>query len=170
MARSEKQLKNITELHLPLPGWCCRSLAKLCLTLCDPVDCSTPGFSVLHYLLAFAQTYIHWINDAIQPSHPLLSPFSSCPQSFPASGSFPMSQLFPLGGQSIGASASASVLLMNIQGWFPLGVTVLISWCPGNPQESSPAPQLECISSLALSLLYGLTSVHDYWKTVAWTM
>ena len=54
-------------------------------------------------------------------------PFSSCPQSFPASGSFPMSQLFASGGQSIGASASAPVLPMNIQGWFPLGLTGLIS-------------------------------------------
>ena len=63
--------------------------------------------------------------------HPTISssvvPFSSCPQSFPASGSFPLSQLFASGGQSIGASASASVLPMNIQGWFPFGLTGLIS-------------------------------------------
>ena len=55
-----------------------------------------------------------------------VTPFSSCPQSFPASGSFPVSWLFPSGGQSIGASASVSVLPMNIQGWFPLGLTGLI--------------------------------------------
>ena len=65
--------------------------------------------------------------DAIQPSHPLLSPFSSHLQSFPASGSFPMSQFFASGVQSIGASASVSVLLMNIQDWSPLGWTGLIS-------------------------------------------
>ena len=63
--------------------------------------------------------------------HPTISssviPFSSCPQSFPASGSFPMSQLFTLGGQSIGASALASVHPMSIQGWFPLGMTGVIS-------------------------------------------
>ena len=75
------------------------------------MDCSTPGFPVLHYLLELAQTHVHRIGDAIQLSHPL-SPVSSCPQSFPASGSFPVSGLFESGGQSIGASASASVLLM----------------------------------------------------------
>ena len=73
-----------------------------------------------------AQTHVHWVSDAIQPSHPLLAlPVSACLQSFPASGSFPMSPLFASGGQSIGASAS--VLPMNIQGWFPLGLTGLIS-------------------------------------------
>ena len=51
---------------------CCCSVPKLCLTLCDPVDCSTPDFPVLHYLLELAQTHAHWVNDAIQPSHPLL--------------------------------------------------------------------------------------------------
>ena len=95
--------------------------------LWDPMDCSTPSFPVLHHLLEFAQTHVHWVGDAIQPSHPLL--FSSPPslQSFPASGSFPVSQFFTSGGQSIGASASASVLPMNIHGWFPLGLTGLIS-------------------------------------------
>ena len=66
-----------------------------------------------HYLLEFAQTHVHWVGDAIQPFHPV-SPVSSCPQSFPASGSFPMNRLFTSGGQSIGASASVSVLPMNI--------------------------------------------------------
>ena len=75
----------------------------------------------------FAQTHVHWVRDAIQPSHPLLPPFSSCLQSLPASGSFPRSRLFASGGQSFGASAAASVLTMNIQGWFPLGLTHLIS-------------------------------------------
>jgi len=69
---------------------------------------------------------IHWVGDAIQTSHPV-TPFSSCPQYFPASGSFPMSQLFESGGQSTEASASALVLPMNIQGWFPSGLTGLIS-------------------------------------------
>ena len=68
-----------------------------------------------------------WADDAIQPSHPLSPPFSSCSQSFPASGSHPMSWLFIIGGQSIGVLASASVLLMNFLSWFPLGLTGLIS-------------------------------------------
>ena len=53
---------------------CCYSVAKSCLTLCDPTDCSTPGFPVLHYQPEFAQTHVHWVDDAIQPSHPLLPP------------------------------------------------------------------------------------------------
>ena len=102
--------------------------------------------------------------------HPTISssvvPFFSCLQSFPASGSFLMSQFFVSAGQSIGASASASVLLMDIQGWLPLGWTGWISLQSKGSQESYPTPQLKSINSLALSLLYGptLTSIHDYWK------
>ena len=109
--------------------WCwfsCCSIAQSCLTLWDPMDCSMPGFPVLHHLPEFVQTHVHWVVDVIQTSHPVIS-FSSCLLSFPVSGSFPMSQLFPSGGQSIGTSASASVLPMNIQSWFPLGLTDLIS-------------------------------------------
>ena len=85
-----------------------------CPTLCDPMDCRTPCLPVHHQLQELAQTPIHQFLDAIQPSHPL-SPFSSCLPSFPASGSFLMSPFFESGGQSIGVSASASVLPMNIQ-------------------------------------------------------
>ena len=68
------------------------SVAQSCQTLCDPMNCSMPGFPVLHQLLELAQAHVHWVDDAIQPSHPLSSPsFSSCPQSFPASGSFSVS-------------------------------------------------------------------------------
>ena len=91
------------------------------------MDCSMPDFPVLHHLPEFAQAHDRWINDAIQQSHPLLFPFSSCLQSFWASRSFPVSSLFASGGQSIGVSASASVLPMNIQDWFPLGLIGLIS-------------------------------------------
>ena len=94
-------------------------------------------------------------------------PFSSCLQSFPASGSFPMSQFFTSGGQSIGASVSASVFPMNIQYWFPFEISLV--WSPFRPrdsQESSPTRQLKSISCLALSFLYGptLTSIPNYWK------
>ena len=91
------------------------------------LHCSTPGFPVYHQLLELAQTCVYWVGDAIQPSHSLSSPFFSWLQSFPASGSFPMSQFFTSGGQSIGVSASASVLPMNIQDWFLLGWTGWIS-------------------------------------------
>ena len=74
--------------------------------------------------------------------------------------------LNPSAGQSIGASTSTLVLPMNIQGWFPLGLTALISWQSKDSQESSPAPQFKSINSLILSLLYGptLTSVQDLEK------
>ena len=115
-------------LHSPKCYCCCCpcSVTKLCPTLCDPMDYSTPGFPDLHHLPELAQICVHWVGDAIQPSHPLTR-FSSCPQSFPASRSFPESRLLASGGQSIGASASVSVLAMNIQSWFPLGLTGLIS-------------------------------------------
>ena len=102
--------------------------------------------------------------------HPTISssvvPFSSCPQSFPALGSFPMSQLFTSGGQGTRASASTSVLQMNIQDWFHLGWTSWISFSPRDSQESSPTPQFKSINSSVLSFLYSSTliSIHDHWK------
>ena len=135
---------------------CVCSVTKLCLILCNPMDCSMPGFPVLHCLPEYAQIHVHWVGDAIQPSAAL---FSFCLQSFTASGPFPVSWFFASGDQSTGASASASVLPMNIridwfdlldvhgtlksllqqhssktsvlpmniQDWFPLGLTSLIS-------------------------------------------
>ena len=100
--------------------------------------------------------------ESVMPSNISSSviPFFSHLQSFPASGSFPMSQFFASGGQMIGISASASVLPMNIQDWFPLGLTGWISL------ESSPTPQFKSINSSVLSSHYSptLTSIHDYWK------
>ena len=94
--------------------------------LCNPMDCSTPSSPVLHYLPEFAQIHVHWVGNAIPPSSSVI-PFSSCLQFFPTSVSFPMSRLFASGGQITGVSASASVLPMKIQGWFPLGWTGWIS-------------------------------------------
>ena len=94
-------------------------------------------------------------------------PFSSCLQSFLASRSFQMSQFFSSGGQRIGASASASILPVNIKDWFPLGLMVWSPCCPRDSQVSSPTPQFKNINSSALSFLYDptLTSIHDYWKS-----
>ena len=93
------------------------SVAQSCPTLCDPMDCSTSSFPVLHYLPEFARPHIHGtLMLSISSS---ATPFSSRLQSFPASGPFPESQLYTSGCQSIGASAS--VLPMNIQDCFPLG-------------------------------------------------
>ena len=99
---------------------CCCSVIQSCPTLCNPIDCSMPGFPVHHQPPELAQTHAHWVSDAIQTS---LSQLTPSPPSFNLSqhqGFFPMSWLFTLGSQSIGASASASALLMNIQGLFPL--------------------------------------------------
>ena len=106
-----------------------------------------------------------WCHPAISSS---VVPFSSCLQSFPALGSFPMSQFFfASGDQGFGVSASASVIPMNIQDWFPLGWTGWISLQSKGLSESSPTPQLKGINTFALSFLYSptLTSIHDYWKT-----
>ena len=98
-----------------------------CLTLCNPMDYSTPGVPVHHQLPELAQTHVHRVGDAIKAISSSVVPFSSSLQSFPASGSFPVSRFFPSGGLSIGASASASVLPTNIQDWFPFRLTGLIS-------------------------------------------
>ena len=100
------------------------SVAQSCPTLSDPMNCSTTGLPVHHQLLEFTQTHVHPVGDVIQPSHPVI-PFSTCPQSLPASESFPMSQLFAWDGQSTGVSASASFLPKNTQDWSPLEWT---SW------------------------------------------
>ena len=116
---ADKRKPCLTFLH-------CSSVAQSCLTIWDPMDCSTPGLPVHHQLPEFIQTHVHWVGDGIQPSSSSVVPFSRL-QSFPAPGSFPVSQLFASGGQSIGVSASTSVLPMNIQDWFPLGWTGWIS-------------------------------------------
>ena len=104
-----------------------------------------------------------WCHSIISSS---AAHFSSCPQSFPASGSFPVSQLFTSGGQSIGASDSASILPMNIQDWFPLGWTGLISLLAKGLSRVFSSTTVWEQQFLALSLLYSptLTPVHDYWK------
>ena len=90
------------------------SVAQSSLTLCDPMDCSIPGLPLHHQLPELIQTHVHQVSDAIQPSQSSVILFS-CLLSFPASGSFLVSQFFTSGGQSIGVSALASVLPMNIQ-------------------------------------------------------
>ena len=142
---------------------CCCSVTKLCPTLQFhglelarlPCPSLSPG-------VCSNSCPLSW------QFHPTISssvvPFSSCLQSFPASGSFPMSWLFASDAQSTGVSASASVFPMNIQGWFSLGLTGFISL--QSKGLSRIFSRFKSINSLVLSLLYGptLTSVHDYWK------
>ena len=146
------------------PGETC-SFAQSYLTLVNPIDCSMPRFPVLHHFAELAQTHVHW-----QWCHPTISssviPFSSCLQSFPESGSFPMSQFFTSGSQSIEPSAAASVLPMNVQGWFPLGLTGLISLL------SKGLSRVFSNTTVWRHQFFGaqpfhcpiLTSIHYYWK------
>ena len=141
------------------------SVAQSCLTLCDPMNCSTPGLPVHHQLPESTQIHVHWVCDAIQPS---VIPFSSCPQSFPPSGSFQMSQLFASGGQSIGVSASTSVLPVNTQDWFPLGWSGWISLQSKGLSRDFSNTTVQRHHSSVLSFLYSptLTSIHDHWKSL----
>ena len=100
----------VGRIHFPIS-----SFAQSCPILCDPMDCSIPGFPVPQQLPELAQTHVHPVSGHAVISSSVV-PFSSCLQSFPASGSFPMSQFFTSVGQSIAVSASASVFLMSIQG------------------------------------------------------
>ena len=144
---------------------CCFSVTKLCLTLCRPMDLHhvrLPCPSLSPRVCSDSCPLTQWCHPTISSS---ATPFSSCPQAFPASGSFPTSQLFTLGGQNIRASASVWVLPMKIQGWFSIEVTCLISLHPRDSRESSPAPQFEgpCLvfnkcQMLSLSFLLSLKS------------
>ena len=139
------------------------SVAQSCLTVCEPMDCSTRGLPVHHQLLEF--THVHCVRDAIQPSHPVI-PFSSRLQSFPASGSFQKSQFFISGGQSIWVSTSASVLPMNTQDWSPLGWTGWISLQSKGLWRVFSNTTVGSINSSALGFLYDPThtTIPDYWK------
>ena len=144
---------------------CCFSVAKLCPTLCDPVDCihqASLSFSVFHSLLKLMSIQLVMLSNHLI----LWCRVSFCVQSFPAWGSFPMSWLFPSGGQSIRASALASVLPMNNQDWFPLGLTDLISLLfKGLTLKSLLHHHSSKASTLRpLSLLYGPTLTSIHWK------
>ena len=142
------------------------SVAQSCLTLCDPMNRSTPGLPVHHKLLEFTQAHAHQVDDAIQPSHPRLSP------SPPAPTPSQHQDLF----QWLNSSHEvAKVLEFQLQHqsfqWIPrtdpLWDGLVGSPCsPRNSQESSPAPQFKSISSSALSFLHSptLTSIHDLGK------
>ena len=92
------------------------SSVQSCPTLCDPMNCGTPGLPVHHQLPEFSQTHAHRVGDALQTSHPLSSPSPPAPNPSQHQGFFPMSQLFAWSGQSIGVSSSTSALPMNTQG------------------------------------------------------
>ena len=141
---------------------CCCSVAKSCPTLCNPKDCSTPGFPVHHQLPELTQTHVHWVGDAIQPSHLLLSPspsafnFSRHQGLFKwVSSSHQVAKVleFQLQHQSFQWIFRADFLWDGLVGY---------PWSPRESQESSPTPQFISINSSVLSFLYSpnLTSIH----------
>ena len=133
------------------------------------MDCSTPGLPVHHQLLEFTQTHFplsRWCHPTISSS---VISFCSCIQSFPASGSFQISQYFTSGGQSIGVSDSASFLPRNIQDWFPLGWTAWMSLQSKGLSRvfsNTKSIKFKSINSSVLNFLYSptLTSIRDHWK------
>ena len=133
------------------------------------MDCSMPGYPGLDHLRELAQTHVNWVCDAIQPSHPLLPPFPHKLRSFVTSRSFPVTWLFSSGSQSIGASPSASVIPMNIQDWFPLGLTGLTSFQFKSllQHHSSKASILWYLAFLLVQLSHLYRSAG---KTIALTM
>ena len=158
---TEQQLLNNTEFSSVQFS----SVAQSCPTL-QPHEsqharppCPSPTPGVYSNSCPLSQ----WCHPAISSS---VIPFSSCPQSLPASGSFPTSQLFTWGGQSIVVSASTSVLPMNTQDWSPLDGLLRSPCSPRDSQESSPTSQFKSINFSALTFLHGptLTSIHDHWK------
>ena len=142
----------------------CCSVTESCLTLCYSMDCSMPGFPVLHHLSELAKSHVHWVGDAIQPTHSLSSP------SLPA---FNLSQHQGLFKWVSSLHQVAKVLELQHQSFqWMFRVDIPYNWLVGSPcssresQESSLVPQFNSINSLALSLLDGptLTSMHDPWK------
>ena len=165
IAKFRLKLKKVRKTTTPFSSVQFSSVTQLCPTLRPhasqhsrpPCPSPTPGV----YSNSCPSSW--WCHPAISSS---MVPFSSCPQSLPASGSFPMSQLFAWSSQRIGVSGSASALPMNTQDWSPLGWTGGSPCCPRDSQESSPTPQFKSINSSVLSFLHGptLTSIHDHWK------
>ena len=127
------------------------------------MDCNTPGFPVLHCLPEFAQTHVHWVGEAIQPSHPLSSPSPPTLNLSQQQGLFQWVSSLHWIHQSIGASVSASVLSMNIQGWYPLGLTGLISLQSKGLSRVFSSTTNRKYQFFSAQPLYGptLTSVHD---------
>ena len=130
------------------------SVTQSCPTLCDPMDCSMPGFPVHHQLPDLTQTHVHQVGDAIQPSHPLLSPLSPAFNLSHNQGLFQWVLKFQLWNQSFQWIFRTDFLQNGL---------VRSPCSPRDSQESSPTPQFKTINFLALNYLYDptLTSIHD---------
>ena len=163
-----KQFKEKLSIRVKLWSWVNQFslVAQLYPTLCDPMDCSTPGSPVHHELPEFAETHVHWVGDTIQLSHPLSS---SSPPAFSLSQHQGLFQWV----SSLHQVAKVLEFQLQHQSFQWIFRTDFLEdwlvWSPCSPrdsQESSPTPQFKSISSSMLSFLYSptLTSIHDYWK------
>ena len=137
------------------------SVALSCLTLCDPLDCSTPDFSVHHQLPELTKTHVHWVGDAIQPSHPLSSP------SLPAFNLAQHQGLFQSVSSSNQVAKALEFQLQHQSFQWIFRTDFLQDWLVWScslrdPQESSPTPQVKSINPLAFSFLYGPTHIHTW--------
>ena len=159
------------DLAIPLLGILSRrsvqfsSVTQSCLTLCDPMNRSTPGLPVHHQLPEFTQTHVHRVSDAIQPSQPLLSPSPPAPNPSQHQSLFQWVNS-AWGGQSTGVSALVSFLPKKSQGWSPSEWTGWISLQSKGLSRVFSTLQFKSINSSALSFLHSptLTSIHDHWK------
>ena len=141
------------------------SVAQLCSTLCDPMDCNTLDFSVHHQLPDLAQTHVH--GAGMLSNHLILCcPLHLLTSILPSIRAIYNKSVLSIRWPNFGVSASASILPMNTQDRFSLDWLVTSPCRPKDTQESSPTPQFKTINSSAFNLLYGptLTSIHDYWK------
>ena len=140
------------------------SITQSCLSLCDPMDCSTPGFPVHHQLPELAWTHVHWVGDALQPSHPLSS---LSPPAFSLSQHQGLFHELAFASSGQGTGVSASILPMNIQGWFPLGLTGLVFLQSRDSRVFSRTTiQKQHFLGTQPSLFPTLKSEHDYKKKV----
>ena len=135
---------------------CCCSVTKSCLTLCHSMDCSMPGFPVLHHPLEFAQTQVHWISDAIQISHPLSPTFP------PALNLSQQQYVFKGVNSASGGQLQHQSLQWIFKVDFLLNSLVCSPCCPRDFQEPSPGPQFKSINSSAFSLLCGPTLMYTW--------
>ena len=163
-------LENFEQFHIGMSHYNrlqFSSFSQSCLTLCDPMDCSMPGFPVHHQLPEFTQTHVHWVGDAIQPSH---SQSSSSPSAFNLSehqGLFQWINSFHQVAKVLEFQFQhQSFQWMNIQAWFPLGWTGLISLQSKGFSRvfSSTIVQRHQFFSAQPAYCPALTSIHDYWK------
>ena len=141
------------------------SVTKSRPTVCSPVDYSTPGFPVILCLPEFAQTHVHWVDNAIQPSYPLSSSPFSCPQCFPASAVFQWVSF----SHQIAKALEFQLQHQSFQWTLRTDLEDGLVGSPCSPrdsQEASPTPQFKSINSSVLSFLYSptLTPIHDYWE------